>query len=129
MPRANRHLRRRLLGRMHSGSKVRAYRSNFTAKNEALGSENIRFWNENSEVTATLAWSHSGPKPPAKTTRYSITFRTLRNGNSRQARETKENILPSAQIHLARLEGSTFHPLVVVERDIRQETKDTQLRL
>jgi len=74
---------------MHSGSKVRAYRSNFTAKNEALGSEKIRFWNENSEVTATLAWSHPGPKPPAKTTRYSITFRTLRNENSRQARETK----------------------------------------
>jgi hypothetical protein len=29
-----------------------AYRSNFTGKNEALSSENTRFWNDNSEFTA-----------------------------------------------------------------------------
>ena len=30
-----------------------AYGSNFTGKNEALSSKNTRFWNENSEFTAT----------------------------------------------------------------------------
>ena len=30
-----------------------AYGPNFSRKNEALSSENTRFWNENSEVTAT----------------------------------------------------------------------------
>jgi REP-associated tyrosine transposase len=30
-----------------------AYGSNFTGKNDALSSENTRFWNENSELTAT----------------------------------------------------------------------------
>jgi hypothetical protein len=30
-----------------------AYGSNLTGKNEVLSSENTRFWNENSEVTAT----------------------------------------------------------------------------
>jgi putative transposase len=30
-----------------------AYGRNFTGENEALSSENTRFWNENSELTAT----------------------------------------------------------------------------
>jgi hypothetical protein len=37
--------------------------------------------------------------------------------------------LLSAQTHLARLKGSTFHPPVVVEWDIRQESQDRQQRL